>query len=79
MAGQGIETAYDIAVDSKGRYVVAGVNQDDGRHAMLTVWRYTQAGLLDNSFGTKISGSKLIKGYRAINGGVGGVRLLSKN
>ena len=51
--GAVLDEAHAIAIDTSGRYVVAGVSVNATPDDDLAVWRFSSAGALDTSFNTQ--------------------------
>ncbi|MBU0483316.1 MAG: hypothetical protein KKB30_02220 [Proteobacteria bacterium] len=63
--GDGDDMGYDITIDATGKIYVTGYSQNATQEADMAIWRYTDSGLLDTTFGNGA-------GYVAYNGAAGG-------
>ena len=47
-----LDSGFSVQIDSRNRYVVSGNSRNAAAGYQLAVWRYSENGTLDTSFGT---------------------------
>lgn len=67
-AGAGRDSASTIAIDGSGRILVAGTSTNSAGNLDMVVWRLTDNGSLDMTFGGDYNGSNTPDGFVIVDG-----------